>query len=182
MPRNPIARRIASVFSAVETLGVGVLDAQDERATVVPRERPVVDRGARPADMQVAGGTRCETDANGVCHSAVLLGARVTNEEGYSAVSSSQACESIAAWYLTAEAFWASRWTRRPTHSARLDVTVVHALARVRNGARVGSAHREAAGSQGCSGSRDEPCDAPATDVENDAKVLLLGRLIRPGR
>src|SRR6185369_17447858 len=44
-------------------LDVGVLDAQDERAGVAPRERPREDRGARAADVQVTGGTGSETGA-----------------------------------------------------------------------------------------------------------------------
>ncbi len=46
-------------------LGIGVVDAQDERAAVMAGERPVVDGGARATDVQVAGGARCESDANG---------------------------------------------------------------------------------------------------------------------
>ncbi len=44
---------------------VGVLDAQDERATGVPGVEPVEQRGARPADVQEAGGRGGETDTDG---------------------------------------------------------------------------------------------------------------------
>ena len=37
-------------------LGVGVLDAEDESAAVVAGEGPVEERGARHADMGIAGG------------------------------------------------------------------------------------------------------------------------------
>ena len=43
--------------------GVGVLDAEDEGAAVAPREEPVEERGARAADVEVAGGRGCEADA-----------------------------------------------------------------------------------------------------------------------
>src|SRR5581483_8750702 len=44
-------------------LDVGVLDAQDEHAAVPPREEPVEERGARAADVKVAGGRRGESNA-----------------------------------------------------------------------------------------------------------------------
>ncbi len=44
---------------------VGVLDAQDELAAVLAGEHPVVERGARPADMQIARGAGCESYAYG---------------------------------------------------------------------------------------------------------------------
>ena len=34
---------------------VGVFDAQNECAAVMPREEPVEERGARAADVEVAG-------------------------------------------------------------------------------------------------------------------------------
>ena len=37
-------------------LTVGVLDAEDVRATGVPREQPIKERRAGAADMEVAGG------------------------------------------------------------------------------------------------------------------------------
>ena len=43
--------------------GVGVLDAQDERAAGVAGVKPVEQRGARAADVQVAGGRRGKSDA-----------------------------------------------------------------------------------------------------------------------
>ena len=48
---------------ARRSLGVGVLDAQDERAAVAAREQPVEQRRARVADVQLAGRTRREPDA-----------------------------------------------------------------------------------------------------------------------
>ena len=53
-PRDHLPRR---------SLGVGVLDAQHERAAMPPREQPVEERRARAADVQVAGRRRCEPDA-----------------------------------------------------------------------------------------------------------------------
>ena len=44
---------------------VGVLDAQDELAAVFAGEHPVIEGGARPADMEVAGGAGCESYAYG---------------------------------------------------------------------------------------------------------------------
>ena len=43
---------------------VGVLDAEDERALVVPGERPVEQGGADQAHVGVTGGRGTETDAN----------------------------------------------------------------------------------------------------------------------
>ena len=43
---------------------VGVLDAQDKRAAVMPREEPVEERRARAADVQITGGRRSKADAN----------------------------------------------------------------------------------------------------------------------
>ncbi len=45
-------------------LRVGVFDPQDERACVTPREAPVVERGAGPADVEVAGRRRGYADAD----------------------------------------------------------------------------------------------------------------------
>ena len=45
-------------------LGVGVLDAQDERAARSAGERPVVDGRAGAADVQLARGGRCEANAH----------------------------------------------------------------------------------------------------------------------
>ena len=55
-PSQRSERRIACGVLVGGALGVGVVDAQDERAAVVPGERPVVDGGAGAADVQVAGG------------------------------------------------------------------------------------------------------------------------------
>src|SRR5690606_9206061 len=46
-------------------LAVGVLDAQDELPAAAARLQPAVQRGARAADVQVAGGTGCEAGAAG---------------------------------------------------------------------------------------------------------------------
>ena len=43
--------------------GVGVLDAEDERAAGMAGVEPVEERGARAADVQIAGRRRGETDA-----------------------------------------------------------------------------------------------------------------------
>ena len=45
---------------------VRVLDAQNKRAAVMAREKPVEERGARAADVQVTGRRRSKADANGV--------------------------------------------------------------------------------------------------------------------
>jgi hypothetical protein len=45
-------------------LQVGVLNAQDEGASLLAREEPVEERGARPADVEVARGGRRKTNAN----------------------------------------------------------------------------------------------------------------------
>src|ERR1019366_2324955 len=47
-------------------LEVSVLDAEDERASVMSREQPVEQRGARPADMQVAGRRRRKAKTGGI--------------------------------------------------------------------------------------------------------------------
>ena len=52
------ADRIDIVFAAA--LRVGVIDPQDETAAILPREHPVVERGADIADMQQAGRRRGE--------------------------------------------------------------------------------------------------------------------------
>ena len=45
-------------------LGVGVLDAEDERAVVAAREQPVEERRARVADVQLAGRAGGEADSH----------------------------------------------------------------------------------------------------------------------
>ena len=47
------------------SLGVGVLDAQHEHAAVAAREQPVEERGARAADVEVAGGRGSEAKPRG---------------------------------------------------------------------------------------------------------------------
>ncbi len=44
------------------TLGVGVFDAQHERAAMAPREQPVEERCSRAADVQVSGGRGSEAN------------------------------------------------------------------------------------------------------------------------
>ncbi len=46
-------------------LAIGVLDAQDEVAATVPRLQPAIQRSARTADVQIAGGTGGETGTAG---------------------------------------------------------------------------------------------------------------------
>ncbi len=47
------------------SLGVGVFDAEDERAAVPPREEPVEERGTRPAYMEVPGWRRSKSNTGG---------------------------------------------------------------------------------------------------------------------
>src|SRR4029453_3962177 len=46
------------------SLGVGVLDAEDQRPVVAASEQPVEERGARVADVQLAGGTWRESQSH----------------------------------------------------------------------------------------------------------------------
>ena len=46
-------------------LAIGVLDAQHELAAATARLQPAVQRGARAADVQEAGGTGGEAGADG---------------------------------------------------------------------------------------------------------------------
>ncbi len=48
--------------------GVGVLDAEDEPSAVVPGERPAEQRGARHADVRIAGGRRAEPGHHRTVH------------------------------------------------------------------------------------------------------------------
>jgi len=50
-------------------LAVGVLDPQDEGPAAPPRHQPVVERGARAADVERARGRRREAHAHGVVRS-----------------------------------------------------------------------------------------------------------------
>ena len=70
---------------ARRALGVGVLDAQDERAVLAVREQPVEQRGARVADVQVAGGlgakrTRMQIQELRSRLSRLRSGSRVTQQ------------------------------------------------------------------------------------------------------
>ena len=58
------AQRVEDLLDVLggRALAVGVLDAQDERPAGVPREEPVVERGARAADVQRAGRRGSEAD------------------------------------------------------------------------------------------------------------------------
>ena len=49
---------------ARRSLGVGVLDAEDERAVLAVRQQPVEERRARVADVQLAGRAGSESDAH----------------------------------------------------------------------------------------------------------------------
>ncbi len=51
---------------------VGVFDAQHEVAAALAREEVVVQRGARAAQVQVAGGRRGEADADGCGHGTIV--------------------------------------------------------------------------------------------------------------
>src|SRR5437879_3473279 len=45
-------------------LGVSVFDSKNQFAAMMVNEEPVKERSARPADVQITGGRRRETDAN----------------------------------------------------------------------------------------------------------------------
>ena len=47
----------------VGSVAVGILDAEDEHASMVPREQPVEEGGAGAADMEVARGRGSEPSA-----------------------------------------------------------------------------------------------------------------------
>ena len=49
---------------ARRSLGIGVFDAQDEGAGGAAGEQPVEQRGPRVANVQLACGTRCESDSH----------------------------------------------------------------------------------------------------------------------
>ena len=51
-------------------LGVGVFDAEHERAAVPAGEQPVEERRARAADVEIAGGRRRKTNAD---HGSIVL-------------------------------------------------------------------------------------------------------------
>ena len=55
---NGVGRRLGGA------LPVGILDAQDEGSTVLPRVRPGEERGARAADVEIAGRARSEAGAD----------------------------------------------------------------------------------------------------------------------
>ena len=56
----------AALGFARGALEVGVLDSQDERATLPAREQPVEERRARVADVQLPGRARSETESHQV--------------------------------------------------------------------------------------------------------------------
>ena len=60
---TPSPTRICAGQLVLRALDVRVLDAQDERALLPPREEQVVERGARAADVQGAGRRGREADA-----------------------------------------------------------------------------------------------------------------------
>src|SRR5205823_1276787 len=55
-------------------LDVGVLDAEDERAARLARPQPVEQRGARAADVEVAGRRRCKSEPDHGCGNSPLSG------------------------------------------------------------------------------------------------------------
>src|SRR4051812_2402828 len=59
-------------------LRVGILDAQDERAVVTPREQPVEERRTRIADVKLPGRTRGKTDSHEVMCSGCVRWSRAT--------------------------------------------------------------------------------------------------------
>ena len=64
-PSQRSPSRMPSTISVRRSLDVGVFDAQHEHAAVAPGEEPVEERGARAADVQVAGRRGSEADAWG---------------------------------------------------------------------------------------------------------------------
>ena len=71
------------------SLGVGVLDAQDERAVVAARQQPVEERRAGVADVELTGRTRCKSNS----HHA---GSVHYDQASGSIASSATACAAIA--------------------------------------------------------------------------------------
>ncbi len=61
---------------------VGILDAQQEFAPVVPRKEPIEQRCARPADMQKPGRRRGETDHDAHLCGSSFRGAGIARESG----------------------------------------------------------------------------------------------------
>ena len=61
-PPQPIENRLERLVDVASD--VSVVDPQDELPAVLPGEKPVEQRRANPADMQVAGGTGGEAGAN----------------------------------------------------------------------------------------------------------------------
>src|SRR5262249_16999359 len=57
------------------SLGVRVLDPQDEPAALAAREQPVEERGTRIADVQLPGRTRCEPDSHALRTNAMAWAA-----------------------------------------------------------------------------------------------------------
>ena len=63
-PEPPQVLEDARLRLLRRSLGVGVLDAQDERAVLAVREQPVEERRAGVADVQLAGRTRGESNSH----------------------------------------------------------------------------------------------------------------------
>ena len=63
-PEPPQAREDARHHVGRGTLRVGVLDAEDERSAVTSSVEPVEERGARAADVEIAGRARSEAGAD----------------------------------------------------------------------------------------------------------------------
>src|SRR5262249_25089689 len=57
------------------SLGVRVLEPQDEPAALAAREQPVEERGTRIADVQLPGRTRCEPDSHALRTNAMAWAA-----------------------------------------------------------------------------------------------------------
>src|SRR5262249_48460425 len=72
-PAHRVEDRLHAVLRAA--LAIGVFDAQDELATLLPGPEPVVQGAAGSPDVQVAGGRRRESNAD-LGHGAAVSTAR----------------------------------------------------------------------------------------------------------
>jgi hypothetical protein len=61
-PAQPVVNGLRGFLGVAGA--VGILDAQDKSAASVFRVEPVKQSGARAADMEIASGRRCETNAD----------------------------------------------------------------------------------------------------------------------
>ena len=62
-PVQAVEDRLQRLFDV--PLLIGVVDPQDELPAVLPGEKPIEQRGADAANVQIAGGTGSESGANG---------------------------------------------------------------------------------------------------------------------